>query len=127
MGISATFCTPLHTGYAQVRSWLAHERTACTAVLDAVAELYGIPVYEALSKSRSQYGVFARQMAWYILKTEAQLSYAAIARAFERDHTTIMYGVKKVAETVPKSERTEAVQAYYSHIHSANSNSNISF
>lgn len=49
------------------------------------------------SRSRQPDISFARFRAWIILHIEYRLSYAAIGRLYNKNHTTIRHGVNKIA------------------------------
>lgn len=63
-------------------------------VLEAVAETFGVSVTELTSTSRAQLVVYARQAAMLIMRDYLPwLSSQDIARVFDKDHTTILWGV----------------------------------
>ena len=45
----------------------------------------------------------ARQVAMYLIRTMTNLSLPEIGREFDRDHTTVMHGLKKVEQTLQNS------------------------
>ena len=66
------------------------------AVLD-VARCYGLSVAELKSESRIQEIAWARQVAMYVLRKRLELPFEAIGKLLGgRDHSTILYGVRRV-------------------------------
>jgi Mor family transcriptional regulator len=62
------------------------------------AEL-GVDCDEIIGMSLSRTATEPRSLIWYELRTNFGMSYPAIAREFSgRDHTTIMFGVKRIAK-----------------------------
>lgn len=71
--------------------------TSCLVaeVVAQVAHKHGLAPKDILSASRTAPIVRARHECWRRLR-ERGWSYPAIARAFDRDHTTVLAGVRKV-------------------------------
>lgn len=67
-----------------------------------VAEDQGITV-DQLRGNSSNVGrrefAGARQLVWAIARERLQYTYTRIARMYQRDHTTIMFGVQKMSGT----------------------------
>lgn len=63
-------------------------------ILD-VARKHGLTVGEVLSDQRSQRVVRPRQEAMWRASKETLLSLPAIGRAFKKDHTTVMHGIRR--------------------------------
>ena len=73
-------------------------------IMNAVAAYYGITVDELSGNSRVSQIAIARQVAMYICREQTNLSLPKIGQLFgNRDHTTVMYAAKKIAEMM--SER----------------------
>lgn len=69
------------------------------AILRRVSMEHGVPVSDIRGDRRFRDIVTARQAAMYALATERpELSYSAIARIFNRDHTTAMHNLQVYAE-----------------------------
>ena len=64
------------------------------ALIQQVAEKYGIPVTLMLQDLRSPKLVHARQELFYRCVMEKGWSYARIGRYFDRDHTTVLHGTR---------------------------------
>lgn len=61
-----------------------------------VAKRHHATVAEVLGPSRMRHVCLARQGVWYAMRhhSECEWSYPAIGRLFDRDHTTVMAGVR---------------------------------
>jgi hypothetical protein len=67
------------------------------AIITAVASHYDLSANEMLSPRRQPHAVLARHVAMWLMKELTPLSTSSIAqRVGGRDHTTIMYGIKKI-------------------------------
>lgn len=68
-----------------------------------VAAEFKIPVSDIVGKSRRQQTVRARQTAMWLVKETTALSVSSIARSFGgKDHTTVMYALKRVRENIER-------------------------
>lgn len=77
----------------------ASRRTTMREIQTVTADHYGIKRSDLLSRRRVQKIVRPRQVAMYICKLVTTKSLPEIARAFDgRDHTTVMYAVRKIEE-----------------------------
>ncbi len=78
------------------------------AILLAVGRYYGINSDELKGKSRHKQIVVPRQIAMYLLREDAHLSTPEIGRQLHRDHTTVLHGLKQVANDIARdgSSRT---------------------
>lgn len=59
---------------------------------------YGVDFDEVCSERRHKHLVLIRHEIFYRLKVDLQMSYPAIGEKFNKDHTTILHGVRKHAE-----------------------------
>lgn len=76
-------------------------RPSPEAILDAVAQYFGIDRQDLLGSSRKKQIAVPRQVAMYLLCTETDLSLAQIGAFMgNRDHTTILHGRDRVREWV---------------------------
>jgi len=67
------------------------EKHRANMILQAVSELYNIPVEKIVSKRRLQYLVDARSMACFVMRHYTRLTYSEIGDLLGgRHHTTIM-------------------------------------
>jgi chromosomal replication initiator protein len=67
-----------------------------TQIQDAVCAVCGLSRDELLSKRRSTQVSHARQLAMYLTRDLTTMSLAEIARAFDRDHTTVLHALRAV-------------------------------
>lgn len=73
-------------------------------IVRAVADYFKLTQEELFGKSRSQAIVVARQIAMYLCREKTSMSLPKIGALFGgRDHTTVMYAIKKVGDLM--SER----------------------
>ncbi len=74
-------------------------------VLEAVTQAYGITLQELRSKGRAKRIAVPRQVAMYLLRQEAGISLPRIGVLLGgRDHSTIMHGVRKVADRLERDQ-----------------------
>ena len=72
---------------------------APTEIINAVASYYKITVDEIVGNSRTAAIAMARQISMYLCREMTNLSLPKIGQLFgNRDHTTVMYANRKVAE-----------------------------
>jgi hypothetical protein len=94
-----------------IRASSPEKRPLADRIIVAVSRLSGVPAFQIRSDMRDRHIASARSAAMYACHY-AGLSYAAIGRAFERDHTTAMYAVARVGEDAKLRElATEAAAA----------------
>ncbi len=88
---------------AQMRALqAAKEPPSIQRVLEATATYYQLSLDDLLSKRRTQKVARARQIAMYLAREETQASLPKIGAALGgRNHSTILYGYKKVAQKLP--------------------------
>jgi chromosomal replication initiator protein len=71
-------------------------------VLRAVSHYYRVSLDELKSSTRAQRIAHPRQVGMYLLREDIKLSLPEIGRQLgDRDHTTVMHGIKKVAARIP--------------------------
>src|SRR5205814_2441461 len=66
------------------------------AILDETASYFGLTRQDLVSKNRSRPLTTARHVAMYLLRDCTGLSLIKIGELFDRDHTTVLHGVKKI-------------------------------
>jgi chromosomal replication initiator protein len=70
-------------------------------IMNSVAAHYGLTVDDLSGNSRVAHIATARQVAMYICREQTNLSLPKIGQIFgNRDHTTVMYAAKKIAESM---------------------------
>jgi chromosomal replication initiator protein len=83
-------------------------------IQDAVCELHAIGREELVSPRRSAKIARARQLAMYLARELTSLSLAEIARAFDRDHSTVLHAVRAVEGRLePGSETAAAIHTIH--------------
>lgn len=90
---------------------LLHEEVRAVSVEDIqkqVANYYNIRLQDMRSKKRTRNVAFPRQVAMYCCKQLTSLSLPEIGEAFGgRDHTTVLYAVRKIDEMMQQNESLE--------------------
>jgi len=82
-------------------------------IIGAAADFYNTSTAALLGSDRSKEIAWARQVSMYLIREETDASLPAIGEALGgRDHTTVMYGCKKVADEIERndSRRREILQ-----------------
>ncbi len=84
-----------------------HRRELSPAqVIETVARHYGLRPEDLRGKSRNQEVAIPRQIAMYLIREEIGTPLAEIGRELGgRDHTTVLYGCEKVAQTIEEDAR----------------------
>ena len=77
-------------------------------VAKAAAQLWNVPLDQLLSPSRKAAVVAARQPVMAVLYNTFGLCLADIGAELDRDHTTILYGIRR-ADPARVAQLTEAV------------------
>lgn len=86
------------------------EKPTLEEIQDAVCSVYGVGREELLSPRRSPRIAHARQLAMYLARELTGLSLSEIARAFDRNHTTVLHAIRAVDDRLePGSEAMAAV------------------
>jgi chromosomal replication initiator protein len=110
--LNAVLSRPIGNDVRAVEEYLANRavrRPAMRDILRVVAKYYRIPQKVLNSGSRRQSAVSARAMAVYLARELAGLSYERIGRTLGgRDHTTIMYNYRKIADSLLHDGATRA-------------------
>jgi len=76
-------------------------------ILEETAKYFSLPSSDLLSASRSRPLVQARQVAMYVMRECTGLSLVKIGELFGgRDHTTALYGIKKIEAEMQKRDQT---------------------
>lgn len=64
--------------------------------IQAVVKVSKLDLVELKGRSRASLVSSWRHVLWFLLREHTPMSYEEIGTIFERDHTTILYGVRKV-------------------------------
>jgi chromosomal replication initiator protein len=82
-----------------------NRRVVPAAIIDVVAEQYGIEKDKLLGRDRSKEVVLPRQVAMYLMREETNASLPEIGSLLGgRDHTTIIYGCEKINDLMEKDD-----------------------
>ena len=76
-------------------------------IIMAVAEHFDISTRLMMSKSRQRELVLARNMCMYIMKTYFNMTLKEIGRTFNRDHTTVIHGIRMFHQDRQVNEQYE--------------------
>ena len=63
--------------------------------IGSVARRYQLSFEDILGKRRHRYLVKARHHAMWLVRRNTSLSYTKMAKLFNKDHATVIYGVRK--------------------------------
>jgi chromosomal replication initiator protein len=75
----------------------ATDTPSISTIQEAVCSVLGVSSRDVLSTKRTARVTRARQLAIYLARDLTSLSLADIARAFGRDHTTVLYAIRTVS------------------------------
>ncbi|MDR3581715.1 MAG: helix-turn-helix domain-containing protein [Candidatus Pacebacteria bacterium] len=84
---------------------LGRLRISTARVLDTVASLFDIRPEMILKKWNSHLVVLPRQIATYLLHETTERSLPEIARIFRQNHTTCLYGYRKIKNAMEGDEK----------------------
>lgn len=73
-------------------------RPTIALCIELAATAFKVPVDQILSKSRHRHRVEARHAAMWLADRVTGKSYPVIGRAFGRDHSSVIHGVKRANE-----------------------------
>lgn len=80
------------------------------AVIAATASIHGLSESYIMSHRRHPRFVAARHEAMYVARIALGMSYPELGRAFDRDHTSVLDGFRRVERSLPtNAERQERV------------------
>lgn len=72
-------------------------RELAAQLAEGIAKETGIPAEDILGRGRDAQVVAARHRLWAMLH-DAGISYSSLGKVLDRDHTTVLYAVRKVRE-----------------------------
>jgi chromosomal replication initiator protein len=78
------------------------------AILTAVARYFGIKADDLKGKARHKHIVGPRQVAMYLLREDGHLSTPEVGRLLNRDHTTVLHGMKQIANDIARDGPSRA-------------------
>lgn len=104
-------------GSSRANAEPGRDQTSLDGIIDAVALTSGVSREQILSGRRTAAVVAARQLAMYLAREMTELSLAQIARAFQRDHTTVLHAVRVVEGKRANSEHGQQLEQTIHKIH----------
>jgi chromosomal replication initiator protein len=72
------------------------QEIAASLIMEETSSYFGLQREDLVSKSRSRPLTTARHVAMYLLRELTGLSLIKIGEHFDRDHTTVLHGIKKI-------------------------------
>jgi chromosomal replication initiator protein len=78
------------------------------AILTAVSRYFGIKADDLKGKARHKQIVGPRQVAMYLLREDGHLSTPEVGRLLNRDHTTVLHGMKQIANDIARDGPSRA-------------------
>lgn len=79
-------------------------------IQEVVAKYFGIDVKDLKSSKKSNDIVFPRQVAMYLCRSVANISFPKIGDDFgKRDHTTVMHAFKKIEKDIKEDSNTKLI------------------
>jgi|KBSSwiStaDraftv2_1062776.scaffolds.fasta_scaffold1520146_1 hypothetical protein len=104
---------PLHPFYRNECMWfydlvqdLDPTPISIISIRNVTAKYYGLTTNDIICDRRTKDLVLARQVAFYLCKKLTPFSLPAIGRRFgDRDHTTVLYAVRKIERLMHSDEK----------------------
>jgi chromosomal replication initiator protein len=78
------------------------------SILTAVARYFGVKTDDLKGKARNKQIVVPRHIAMYLLREDGHLSTPEVGRLLNRDHTTVLHGMKQVAGDIARDGPSRA-------------------
>jgi chromosomal replication initiation ATPase DnaA len=75
-------------------------RIPISEILRAVCDTFNVTQIEIMSSRRKAEWVCARHVCYWLCRELTPASYPQIGRTFDRDHSSIMYGIGRVDERI---------------------------
>lgn len=74
-------------------------------IMQTVADKYELEISDLKSKNRAKNISYPRQIAMYISRQLLDISLVNIATAFNKDHSTVVHGIKKIEADIKNDEK----------------------
>ena len=97
IAISHTTAHSKINGFHRSASW-PMARPARAAIIRAITVAFDLSEEDLMSKRRTRFLAYTRFAAYYCFQKLTPCSLMEIGRIFDRDHTTIMYGISRVEQ-----------------------------
>ncbi len=79
-------------------------------IQEVVAKYFDVTLDDLKGSRRSSDVVFPRQIAMYLCKNVAQISFPKIGQAFgKRDHSTVMHACEKIEKELKENSNTKLI------------------
>lgn len=79
-------------------------------IQDVVSKYFNLEKKDLLSSKKSNDIVYPRQIAMYLCRSQANISYPQIAREFgKKDHTTVMHACEKIEKEIKQNTNTKLI------------------
>lgn len=72
-------------------------------IQNIVAREFNVPLIDLIADRRDRTSTNARHIAFWITRNYTEASFPVIAKEFDRDHTTVLYGVRKADILIERS------------------------
>jgi chromosomal replication initiator protein len=96
----------------------AQGKLSLAAILMVSAEYFGLPVAELTGRNRSAKIALPRQIIMYLMREEIGASFPQIGQVLNRDHTTVMHGIGRIADELAQdSDLAKTVNALRSKLY----------
>ena len=73
-------------------------------IVSTVCAYYGVSDFDLQSDRRTADLIYPRHIAYYLCKVSTRQSNCAIGRFFDRDHTTILHGIRNIEKMMETRE-----------------------
>ena len=83
------------SAYRLATDTMANPKAQVARIKRETAEKHGVTVAKIDGPRRSEKIVHARQEAMWRAKNETNLSFPSLGKLFDRDHTTVMWGIRQ--------------------------------
>ena len=78
-------------------------------IISRVCEHYKVDIEDIFSRNRKKECAFARHLCMYILKERSGHSLSRIATLFNRDHTSVIYGINRIIANIQQDESLKKI------------------
>ena len=84
-------------------------RPSAEKILQEVSAYYNVEADKVKGKARSKDVAFPRQMSMYMMRQLSQMSMPDIGKFFDRDHTTVLYGLDRIETALREDPQLQNV------------------
>jgi chromosomal replication initiation ATPase DnaA len=83
------------------------------AIEDIICRAANVLPEHIYDRERTPALVDARHAVWYVAHHCLGYSYSRLAKIYQRDHTTVRYGVMRMRKSAASTQILEAIKEYY--------------